>query len=62
MDTWILLTDGEENGQRTRGVFIVKSRGMSHSRELRELVVSNKGVELGGLLTGPATTLLRRET
>ena len=47
MDTWIVLWDGERNGQRTRGLCVVKSRGMAHSRELRELVVSNKGVALG---------------
>ena len=47
MDTWIVLWDGERNGQRTRGLYVVKSRGMAHSRELRELCVSRKGVELG---------------
>jgi circadian clock protein KaiC len=52
MDTWIVLWDGEQNGQRARGLYIVKSRGMAHSRELRELVVSRKGVELGAVMTG----------
>jgi circadian clock protein KaiC len=52
MDTWIVLWDGERNGQRTRGLYVVKSRGMAHSRELRELVVSRKGVELGNVMTG----------
>jgi len=52
MDTWIVLWDGERNGQRTRGLYVVKSRGMAHSRELRELVVSHKGMELGNVMTG----------
>jgi len=52
MDTWMVLWDGERNGQRTRGLYVVKSRGMAHSRELRELVVSHKGVELGDVMTG----------
>jgi len=52
MDTWIVLWDGERNGQRTRGLYVVKSRGMAHSRELRELAVSRKGVELGNVMTG----------
>src|SRR5216683_1807110 len=52
MDTWIVLWDGERNGQRTRGLYVVKSRGMAHSRELRELAVSRKGVELGDVMTG----------
>src|SRR5579862_3811282 len=34
MDTWILLTEGERNGQRIRGLYVVKARGMDHSREL----------------------------
>jgi len=50
MDTWIVLWDGERNGQRTRGLYVAKSRGMAHSRELRELIVSRKGVELGNVM------------
>jgi circadian clock protein KaiC len=52
MDTWIVLWDGERNDQRTRGLYVVKSRGMAHSREPRELVVSHKGMELGNVMTG----------
>ena len=52
MDTWIVLSDDERNGRRTRGLYVVKSRGMAHSRELRELVISKKGVELGDVMTG----------
>ncbi len=52
MDTWIVLSDGEQNGRRTRGLSVVKSRGMAHSRELRELVVSRKHVELGSVMAG----------
>ena len=51
MDTWIVLLDGERNGQRTRGLYVVKSRGMAHSRQLRELVMSHKGMELGDVMT-----------
>ncbi len=58
MDAWIVLWDGEQNGQRARGLCVVKSRGMAHSRQGRELIVSDKGVELGGVMTvnGLATT------
>jgi circadian clock protein KaiC len=52
MDTWLVLWDGERNGQRTRGLYVVKSRGMAHSRQLRELVISDKGPELGSVLIG----------
>jgi len=58
MDTWIVLWDGERNGQRTRGLYVVKSRGMAHSRELRELVVSRKGVELGNVMTGSGLAMM----
>jgi circadian clock protein KaiC len=63
MDTWIVLEDGERNGNRTRELRVVKSRGMAHSRDLRELVVSEKGVELGDEMTVNtlATTVGRRE-
>jgi circadian clock protein KaiC len=59
MDTWLVLSDAERNGTRTRGLYVVKSRGMAHSRELRELVVSDKGVEVGNVMTGdgPATAV-----
>jgi circadian clock protein KaiC len=59
MDTWIVLWDGEQDGQRPRGLYVVKSRGMAHSRQPRELVVSHKGVELGDVMTGSglATTV-----
>jgi circadian clock protein KaiC len=55
MDAWIVLWEGEQNGQRSRGLLVVKSRGMAHSREVRELVVGGKrekGIDLGGVLTG----------
>jgi circadian clock protein KaiC len=51
MDAWIVLWDGERDGQRTRGLYVVKSRGMAHSRELRELTVSDQGLELGNVMT-----------
>jgi circadian clock protein KaiC len=59
MDTWIVLSDGERIGHRSRELYVVKSRGMAHSREVRELVVSRKGMELGKVLTdsGLATTV-----
>ncbi len=53
MDAWVMLWEGEQNGVRSRGLLVVKSRGMAHSRELRELVVKKgKGMDLGSVLTG----------
>jgi len=61
IDTWLLLRDIELNGERNRALFILKSRGMQHSNQVRELVLTDKGVGLkdvyigaSGVLTGSA--------
>jgi circadian clock protein KaiC len=61
MDTWLLVRDLETNGERTRGLYILKSRGMAHSNQVREFILSKNGIELKdvyvgahGLLTGSA--------
>jgi len=61
VDSWILLRDLESNGERNRGLYILKSRGMAHSNQVREFLITNKGVELvdvysgtSGVLTGGA--------
>lgn len=46
IDTWILVRDLEDNGERNRGLFILKSRGMNHSNKIREFVMSNHGLDL----------------
>jgi circadian clock protein KaiC len=47
MDTWIVLRDSKPNGRPRRELHLLKSRGMAHSREVRELTVSDHGIELG---------------
>jgi len=61
IDTWILLRDIESNGERNRGLYILKSRGMAHSNQIREVVLNSRGIDLldvylgpGGVLTGSA--------
>ena len=61
IDTWILLRDIEINGERNRALYILKSRGMAHSNQIREVLLSDRGIELvdvylgaGGVLTGSA--------
>jgi circadian clock protein KaiC len=58
-DTWILLRDLELNGERNRCIYVLKSRGMAHSNQLREFVLTGQGIKLlpvyigpGGVLTG----------
>lgn len=46
MDTWILLRDVELNGERNRCLYILKSRGMAHSNQLREFISSPQGIRL----------------
>ncbi|MFY9691147.1 MAG: circadian clock protein KaiC [Candidatus Acidiferrales bacterium] len=58
-DTWILLRDLELNGERNRILYVLKSRGMAHSNQLREFRMGSDGIQLipayigaGGVLTG----------
>jgi circadian clock protein KaiC len=59
MDTWLSLVHVESNGERNRGLYVLKSRGMSHSNQIREYVLGTRGIHLinayvgaGGVLTG----------
>jgi circadian clock protein KaiC len=61
MDTWISLRDIEADGERNRGLYILKSRGMGHSNQIREYTLTAAGMQLmapyfgpGGVLTGSA--------
>lgn len=61
IDTWLLLRDIEIGGERNRGLYILKSRGMAHSNQIREFKLTNHGAELldvyvgrEGVLTGSA--------
>ena len=52
MDAWLILKNIEGNGERNRVFSIIKSRGMAHSNQLREFVISDKGIELLDLYKG----------
>ncbi|HUJ19561.1 MAG TPA: circadian clock protein KaiC [Nitrospirota bacterium] len=52
MDSWLLLRESEYNGERTRVMYILKSRGMAHSNQVREFVISNKGIDLTDVYVG----------
>ena len=61
MDTWISLTDVESSGERNRVMFVLKARGMSHSNQMREYLLTGEGIRLidpyvgpHGVLTGAA--------
>jgi len=54
-DTWILLRDVELNGERNRCLYVLKSRGMAHSNQIREFVLSRNGVRLLPAYIGAGT-------
>jgi circadian clock protein KaiC len=57
VDAWILVRDIEFNGERNRGMYIMKSRGMKHSNQVREFVISDKGIDLVEVYLGPEGVL-----
>src|SRR5688572_20496012 len=61
VDTWLLVRDIELGGERNRALYVLKSRGMAHSNQVREFLITAKGVKLvdaylgaAGVLTGSA--------
>ncbi len=53
VDAWLLIRDIELNGERNRGLYIMKSRGMKHSNQVREFVISDDGLDLIDVYIGP---------
>ena len=47
IDAWISLRNIENNGERHRGLFILKSRGMSHSNQIRSFLLTDEGIKIG---------------
>ncbi len=57
MDTWINLKSTETDGERNRTIDIIKTRGMSHSNQIREYKITNKGIKIVDVYLGPAGML-----
>jgi circadian clock protein KaiC len=57
IDTWLLLRDIEIGGERNRGLYVLKSRGMAHSNQIREFKLTNDGIELLDVYVGPEGVL-----
>ncbi|MCF0040143.1 circadian clock protein KaiC [Dyadobacter fanqingshengii] len=53
VDAWLLVRDIESNGERNRGLYVMKSRGMNHSNQVREFVISDHGLDLVDVFLGP---------
>jgi circadian clock protein KaiC len=68
VDAWLLIKDIEMNGERNKGLYVMKSRGMRHSNQVREFVIGEDGLDLldvylgpDGILTGSAREAHRLE-
>jgi circadian clock protein KaiC len=57
IDTWLLLRDIELGGERNRGLYVLKSRGMKHSNQIREFVLTPEGIDLLDVYLGPEGVL-----
>jgi circadian clock protein KaiC len=57
VDTWLLLKLLETNGERNRCLYVLKSRGMAHSNQIREFLISSQGIDLIEPYVGPAGVL-----
>ena len=53
MDSWLLLQDLEGNGERNRVLYVLKARGMAHSNQVREFLISARGIDLVDAYIGP---------
>jgi circadian clock protein KaiC len=68
IDTWMLVRDIELSGERNRGLYVLKARGMNHSNQIREFLLSAEGIKLvdvylgpSGMLTGSARVALEEQ-
>ena len=68
VDTWLLVRALETNGERNRTLYVLKSRGMAHSNQVREFLITENGIDLvepyigaEGVLTGTARTVREEE-
>jgi circadian clock protein KaiC len=62
IDTWIVLRELEENRERNRGLYVVKSRGMAHSNQVLEFFLTDRGVRLVPAALGASRVLTRSAT
>ena len=62
MDAWLLLRDVEDEGQRSAALYVLKSRGMAHSHEIREFLLTNHGIRLGENYTNGLNSANKRQS
>ena len=57
IDTWLLVRNVELGGERNRALYVLKSRGMDHSNQVREFLLTGRGIELRDVYVGPEGVL-----
>jgi circadian clock protein KaiC len=57
MDTWLLLRFIESSGERNRGLYVLKARGIAHSNQVREFVLGDRGISIVDVYVGPSGVL-----
>nr|WP_207910705.1 circadian clock protein KaiC [Chthoniobacter flavus] len=57
VDTWLLVRDIELGGERNRALYVLKSRGMAHSNQVREFLITSRGIRLRPAYLGPSGVL-----
>jgi len=57
IDTWLFVQDIESSGERNRGLYVLKSRGMAHSNQIREFQLTDNGISLQEVYLGPGGVL-----
>ncbi|MGN6618096.1 MAG: circadian clock protein KaiC [Ilyomonas sp.] len=58
VDAWLLVREMELNGERNKGMYIMKSRGMKHSNQIREFVITDNGLNLVDVFLGESGVLI----
>jgi len=57
MDSWLLLYNRESNGEHNRELYLLKARGIAHSNQMREFLITSSGIRLRDVYVGPAGVL-----
>jgi circadian clock protein KaiC len=61
VDTWLSVHDIENNGERNRAIYVMKSRGMKNSNQVREFLITDNGIEIVDVVIGPSGVLVGSE-
>jgi circadian clock protein KaiC len=57
-DVWIVVRNLESGGERNRALYVLKARGLAHSNQVREFIISNKGLDLEDVYVGEGEFLV----